>query len=186
MNEHRTDIKFENIFVSYQSKMSRVSAYQPFSLSAVEIKTSYQTIAICSISIYTLSGILYIMIRKRAGYTSNKEHWWSKAFAFPKRSPKSQHANGTGLKGWHPHPLHDCGRLPTPEDPYGGNFFKGDPLGELYEEEWVIKFKDEYNISMIEQGTCLLAVDKNNGGRIMGYVLAHARCGLRSQEGRCQ
>ncbi|EDW63500.1 uncharacterized protein Dvir_GJ15301 [Drosophila virilis] len=57
----------------------------------------------------------------------------------------------------------------------GGNFFKGEPLGELYEPEWVIKFKDEYYISMIEQGTCLLAVDENNGGRIVGYVLAHAQ-----------
>ncbi|XP_030555595.1 dopamine N-acetyltransferase-like [Drosophila novamexicana] len=57
----------------------------------------------------------------------------------------------------------------------GGNFYNGEPLcassGEdvqkCYEKE-----NDEYHISMIEQGTCLLAVDENNGGRIVGLVLA--------------
>ncbi|XP_034474218.1 dopamine N-acetyltransferase-like [Drosophila innubila] len=57
----------------------------------------------------------------------------------------------------------------------GGNFYNGEPLcassGEdvqkCHEKE-----NDEYHISMIEQGTCLLAVDENNGGRIVGLVLA--------------
>ncbi|XP_064554119.1 arylalkylamine N-acetyltransferase-like 2 [Drosophila montana] len=60
----------------------------------------------------------------------------------------------------------------------GGNFYNGEPLcassGEdvqkCYEKE-----NDEYHISMIEQGTCLLAVDENNGGRIVGLVLAGAQ-----------
>ncbi|XP_064554121.1 arylalkylamine N-acetyltransferase-like 2 isoform X2 [Drosophila montana] len=56
-----------------------------------------------------------------------------------------------------------------------GNFFKGEPLGELYEEEWVKEYHDEFYLSKIKQGTCLLAVDENNGGRIVGYVLAHAQ-----------
>ncbi|XP_017859084.1 PREDICTED: dopamine N-acetyltransferase-like [Drosophila arizonae] len=60
----------------------------------------------------------------------------------------------------------------------GNNFYNGEPLcassGEnvqrCYEKE-----NDEYHISMIEQGTCLLALDENNDGRIVGLVLAGAQ-----------
>ncbi|EDW03000.1 arylalkylamine N-acetyltransferase-like 2 [Drosophila grimshawi] len=59
----------------------------------------------------------------------------------------------------------------------GGNFYNGEPLcassGEdvqkCYEKE-----NDEYHISMIEQGTCLLATEEKTG-RIVGLVLAGAQ-----------
>ncbi|ALC38377.1 CG9486 [Drosophila busckii] len=60
----------------------------------------------------------------------------------------------------------------------GKNFFNSEPLcassGENvqrhHEEE-----NDKYHISMIEQGTCLLALDETQPGRIVGFVLAGAQ-----------
>ncbi|XP_023175156.2 dopamine N-acetyltransferase-like [Drosophila hydei] len=55
------------------------------------------------------------------------------------------------------------------------NFYNGEPLCETAEEnvqKCYEKENDEYHISMIEEGTCLLALDQNNAGRIVGLVLA--------------
>ncbi|KAH8377353.1 hypothetical protein KR093_004985 [Drosophila rubida] len=57
----------------------------------------------------------------------------------------------------------------------GGNFYNGEPLCASSGEDvqkCCEKENDEYHISMIEQGTCLLALNENNGGRIVGLVLA--------------
>ncbi|XP_023175155.1 dopamine N-acetyltransferase-like [Drosophila hydei] len=57
----------------------------------------------------------------------------------------------------------------------GGNFYNGEPLcassGENV-QRCCEKENDEYHVSMIEEGTCLLALDQNNAGRIVGLVLA--------------
>ncbi|KAI8035913.1 arylalkylamine N-acetyltransferase-like 2 [Drosophila gunungcola] len=46
----------------------------------------------------------------------------------------------------------------------------GEPVHLQNEEE-----NDGINLSMIHQGTCLLALDESNGGRIVGFVLAGAQ-----------
>jgi len=57
----------------------------------------------------------------------------------------------------------------------GGNFYNGEPLcaysGEDVQKNCE-KESDEYHMSMIEEGTCLLAINENDGGRIVGLVIA--------------
>lgn len=57
----------------------------------------------------------------------------------------------------------------------GDNFFNGEPIcaasGENV-QRFNEKENDEYHISMIEQGTCLLALNEQAGGSIVGIVLA--------------
>ncbi|EDW90482.1 arylalkylamine N-acetyltransferase-like 2 [Drosophila yakuba] len=58
------------------------------------------------------------------------------------------------------------------------SFFQSEPLckssGEkVYSQHE--KENDEYHLSMISQGTCLVAIDENNGGRLVGLVLAGAQ-----------
>ncbi|KAH8352796.1 hypothetical protein KR084_006397 [Drosophila pseudotakahashii] len=58
------------------------------------------------------------------------------------------------------------------------DFFKSEPLcqasGEAVQRQNE-KENDEYHLSMIDQGTCLVALDENNGGRLVGFVLAGAQ-----------
>ncbi|KAH8263361.1 hypothetical protein KR044_007790 [Drosophila immigrans] len=57
----------------------------------------------------------------------------------------------------------------------GDNFYNGEPLCASSGEDvqkCCERENDEYHISMIEQGTCLLALNENDGGRIVGLVLA--------------
>ncbi|XP_060647952.1 arylalkylamine N-acetyltransferase-like 2 [Drosophila nasuta] len=61
------------------------------------------------------------------------------------------------------------------KDFMGGNFYNGEPLCAAADEDvqkCCEKENDEYHISMIEQGTSLLALNENDGGRIVGIVLA--------------
>ncbi|XP_017056614.1 arylalkylamine N-acetyltransferase-like 2 [Drosophila ficusphila] len=55
------------------------------------------------------------------------------------------------------------------------DFFLSEPLcetcGEAVDRQNE-KENDEYHLSMIAQGTCLVALDENNGGRLVGFVLA--------------
>ncbi|XP_022228593.2 dopamine N-acetyltransferase-like [Drosophila obscura] len=54
-------------------------------------------------------------------------------------------------------------------------FFSGEPLSQSTGEQVHLqneKESDEYHLSMIREGTCLIAIDENQGGRIVGYVLA--------------
>ncbi|XP_034474219.1 dopamine N-acetyltransferase-like [Drosophila innubila] len=57
----------------------------------------------------------------------------------------------------------------------GGNFYNGEPLCAFSGEDvqqCCEKEDNDYHISMIEQGTSLLAINENDGGRIVGFVLA--------------
>ncbi|XP_037709592.1 dopamine N-acetyltransferase-like [Drosophila subpulchrella] len=58
------------------------------------------------------------------------------------------------------------------------DFFLSEPLcqstGESVHQQNE-KDNDEYHLSMIAQGTCLVAIDENNGGRLVGFVLAGAQ-----------
>ncbi|XP_017056599.1 arylalkylamine N-acetyltransferase-like 2 [Drosophila ficusphila] len=58
------------------------------------------------------------------------------------------------------------------------DFFLSEPLcqssGERVHHQNE-KENDEYHLSMIAQGTCLVALDENNGGRLVGFVLAGAQ-----------
>jgi len=58
------------------------------------------------------------------------------------------------------------------------DFFLSEPLcqssGESVHRQNE-KDNDEYHLSMIAQGTCLVALDENNGGRLVGFVLAGAQ-----------
>ncbi|EDW76276.2 uncharacterized protein Dwil_GK15374 [Drosophila willistoni] len=57
------------------------------------------------------------------------------------------------------------------------HFFTGEPLGASSGENVQHqneKENDEFHLSMIHQGTCLLAIDDNQNGRIVGLVLAGA------------
>ncbi|XP_037711591.1 uncharacterized protein LOC119548424 [Drosophila subpulchrella] len=48
--------------------------------------------------------------------------------------------------------------------------FSGESVQQQNEEK-----NDEFHLSMIAQGTCLVAIDENNGGRLVGFVLAGAQ-----------
>lgn len=55
------------------------------------------------------------------------------------------------------------------------NFFQSEPLCQSTSENVQSqneKENDEYHLSMIAQGTCLVAIDESNGGRFVGLVLA--------------
>ncbi|EDX05579.1 arylalkylamine N-acetyltransferase-like 2 [Drosophila simulans] len=58
------------------------------------------------------------------------------------------------------------------------DFFQTEPLcqssGEKVQSQNE-KENDEYHLSMIAQGTCLVATDENNSGRLVGLVLAGAQ-----------
>ncbi|XP_016961720.1 arylalkylamine N-acetyltransferase-like 2 [Drosophila biarmipes] len=58
------------------------------------------------------------------------------------------------------------------------DFFRSEPLcqasGESVQQQNEEE-NDEYHLSMIAQGTCLVALDENNGGRLVGIVLAGAQ-----------
>ncbi|XP_017081378.2 dopamine N-acetyltransferase-like [Drosophila eugracilis] len=59
-----------------------------------------------------------------------------------------------------------------------GDFFSSEPLCQSSGECLVgqnEKENDEYHLSMIAQGTCLVAFDENDGGRLVGFVLAGAQ-----------
>ncbi|KAH8270573.1 hypothetical protein KR018_011806, partial [Drosophila ironensis] len=75
-------------------------------------------------------------------------------------------------------------RIMTPKDydsvkPFmGKEFFTAEPLCQSSGENVQLqdeKENDEYHLSMIAQGTCLLATDDNNAGRVVGFVLAGAQ-----------
>ncbi|XP_017145983.1 dopamine N-acetyltransferase-like [Drosophila miranda] len=54
-------------------------------------------------------------------------------------------------------------------------FFTDEPLSRSTGEQVHLqneKESDEYHLSMIREGTCLIATDENQGGSIVGYVLA--------------
>ncbi|BFG05306.1 dopamine N-acetyltransferase [Drosophila madeirensis] len=54
-------------------------------------------------------------------------------------------------------------------------FFSGEPLSQSTGEQVHLqneKESDEYHLGMIGEGTCLIATDDNQGGRIVGFVLA--------------
>lgn len=57
----------------------------------------------------------------------------------------------------------------------GENFYKTEPIcaasGENLQDYWE-EVLYEYNISMIKQGTCLLALNEKEGGTIVGITLA--------------
>ncbi|XP_039483696.1 arylalkylamine N-acetyltransferase-like 2 [Drosophila santomea] len=58
------------------------------------------------------------------------------------------------------------------------SFFQSEPLCQSSGEKVYSqheKESDEYHLSMISQGTCLVAIDENNGGRLVGLVLAGAQ-----------
>lgn len=58
------------------------------------------------------------------------------------------------------------------------NFFQSEPLCQSTSENVQSlneKENDEYHLSMIAQGTCLVAIDESNGGRFVGLVLAGAQ-----------
>ncbi|XP_016976393.1 arylalkylamine N-acetyltransferase-like 2 [Drosophila rhopaloa] len=59
------------------------------------------------------------------------------------------------------------------------DFFTSEPLcqasGETTVHQQNEKENDIYHLSMIAQGTCLVALDENNGGRLVGFVLAGAQ-----------
>ncbi|XP_043644482.1 arylalkylamine N-acetyltransferase-like 2 [Drosophila teissieri] len=58
------------------------------------------------------------------------------------------------------------------------SFFHSEPLCQSTDEEVESqneKENDEYHLSMISQGTCLVAIDESNGGRLVGLVLAGAQ-----------
>ncbi|EDW12134.1 arylalkylamine N-acetyltransferase-like 2 [Drosophila mojavensis] len=59
----------------------------------------------------------------------------------------------------------------------GGNVNNDEPLDTAcgrYVRKGSEQEDDEYHISMVEQGTSLVAIDEKNGGRIVGIVLAAA------------
>ncbi|XP_017033763.1 arylalkylamine N-acetyltransferase-like 2 [Drosophila kikkawai] len=58
------------------------------------------------------------------------------------------------------------------------DFFTSEPLCQSSGEAMHLqneKENDEYHLSMIAQGTCLVALDEDNGGRLVGLVLAGAQ-----------
>ncbi|XP_017117106.1 dopamine N-acetyltransferase [Drosophila elegans] len=58
------------------------------------------------------------------------------------------------------------------------DFFSSEPLCQSSGEAVHLqneKDNDEYHLSMIAQGTCLVALDENNDGRLVGFVLAGAQ-----------
>ncbi|EDV54591.1 dopamine N-acetyltransferase [Drosophila erecta] len=58
------------------------------------------------------------------------------------------------------------------------DFFQSEPLCQSSGEKVHSQHEeanDEYHLSMIAQGTCLVAIDANNGGRLVGLVLAGAQ-----------
>lgn len=58
------------------------------------------------------------------------------------------------------------------------DFFSSEPLCQSSKEAvhgQNERANDEYHLSMIAQGTCLVALDESNSGRLVGFVLAGAQ-----------
>ncbi|XP_016976382.1 uncharacterized protein LOC108042560 [Drosophila rhopaloa] len=55
------------------------------------------------------------------------------------------------------------------------DFFKSEPLWQADGETSDYPQNAKYHLSMIAQGTCLVALDESNGGRLVGFVLAGAQ-----------
>ncbi|BFF93406.1 dopamine N-acetyltransferase-like [Drosophila madeirensis] len=58
-------------------------------------------------------------------------------------------------------------------------FFNGEPLfaaitGPIDPKRW--KRLDEYHESLIVDGTCVVAIDEEQSGRVVGFVLAEGQC----------